>query len=88
VFLNPRSFAPERFLARRYTPFEYAPFGGGARRCLGASFATWEMRVVLGTLLAEARLSVKANAPPRPVVKNITMAPDTPVALRVIARPT
>lgn len=84
IYPDPHRFSPERFLARRYTPFEYAPFGGGARRCLGASFATWEMRIVLGTLLATRAFAALSTKAPRPVIKNITMAPDRPIALRVL----
>ncbi|MEH3055172.1 MAG: cytochrome P450 [Patulibacter minatonensis] len=53
----PDAFRPERFL-RDDAPGTYAwtPFGGGVRRCLGASFALMEMRVVLAALLAERRL--------------------------------
>src|SRR5262249_31987850 len=51
-------FRPERFLERKFTPFEYLPFGGGARRCVGAAFATYEMKIVLGSILARHRLAL------------------------------
>lgn len=57
LYPDPETFQPERFLADD-APSTYAwtPFGGGVRRCLGASFAQLEMRVVLAALLAERRL--------------------------------
>ena len=50
---RPEQFEPERFLGRPPSPSIYNPFGGGNRRCLGATFARYEMAIVLGTLLRE-----------------------------------
>jgi cytochrome P450 len=76
VFPDAGSFRPERFLGSD-TPSTYAwiPFGGGSRRCPGASFALTEMRVVLQTVLTTVRL--EADAPdPEPVTRrNVTLAP-------------
>jgi cytochrome P450 family 138 len=51
VFPDARRFDPDRFMSRRPDPAEWIPYGGGVRRCIGAAFATMEMRVVLRTLL-------------------------------------
>jgi cytochrome P450 len=84
LYPEPALFKPERFLAWQPSPFEYAPFGGGARRCLGASFAMSEMRVVLGTLLNAATFTLLDDTrPPRPVLHGITMGPREPIALRM-----
>jgi cytochrome P450 len=48
---------PERFLGRAPDTFSWIPFGGGIRRCIGASFAQLEMRLMLRTMLAELRPS-------------------------------
>ncbi|MFE3191478.1 cytochrome P450 [Nocardia sp. NPDC059240] len=56
VWPQPRRFRPERFLERRYSPFEFAPFGGGHRRCVGATLADYELRIVLATVLTGVRL--------------------------------
>lgn len=82
VFAEPERFRPERFLERKYTPFEYLPFGGGARRCLGAAFALFEMKVVLGTLLSAHRFSLAHDRPIRPVRRNVTLAPHDGVPMR------
>ena len=82
VFPEPERFRPERFLERKFSPFEYMPFGGGARRCVGAAFAQYEMRVALGTLLAAHRFSLAHDRPIRPVRRHITFAPEDGVPLR------
>ena len=55
VFPNPEAFDPSRFLAAKPDLYQWIPFGGGSRRCLGAPFATMEMNVVLRTLLCDFR---------------------------------
>ena len=50
IYPDPKRFRPERFLEQRAGTYTWIPFGGGIRRCLGAAFAEYEMRVVLGTL--------------------------------------
>lgn len=50
IYPDPKSFQPERFLDQRAGTYTWIPFGGGVRRCLGAAFAEYEMRVVLGAL--------------------------------------
>lgn len=57
VFADPQSFEPERFLGRRYSPYEYFPFGGGVHRCIGMSFALLELQIVLGVLLRTFRFA-------------------------------
>jgi len=56
TFPNPRLFDPSRFLTAKPDLYQWVPFGGGSRRCLGASFATMEMNVVLRTVLRDFRL--------------------------------
>ena len=51
IYPEPERFSPERFLNKSYSPFEFLPFGGGARRCIGAAFATYEMKLVLFSIL-------------------------------------
>jgi cytochrome P450 len=63
VYPDPMRFRPERFLERKFTPFEFVPFGGGARRCLGAAMAGYEMRLVLGTMLRGHRLRLASLRP-------------------------
>ncbi len=55
VYDQPAEFIPERFLQDGPDTFAWIPFGGGIRRCIGASFAQMEMRVILRTVLSELR---------------------------------
>ncbi len=76
AFAQPERFRPERFLgAAAPSTYEWIPFGGGARRCLGASFALTEMRVVLRTVLTTVRLEADTPAPEPVVRRNVTLAP-------------
>lgn len=61
AFPEPLAFRPERFLERRPTPFEFMPFGGGARRCIGAAFALYELKLVLAELLRAGRWSLAST---------------------------
>ncbi len=75
IYPDPTAFQPERFLDRPADPYAWIPFGGGTRRCLGASFAMYEMRIVISTVLAEARLR-PARAAPEPITRRgVTFAP-------------
>lgn len=75
TFPEPERFLPERFLERRFGPFEFFPWGGGARRCLGAGFATLELRTVLATVLLRFRLRSSQRGPIRIVRHSATMWP-------------
>jgi cytochrome P450 family 135 len=61
IYPDATAFRPERWLGERPNPYTFLPFGGGVRRCLGASFAETEMRAVLGAIVRSVRL-----APARP----------------------
>ena len=79
---GPAEFRPERFLgADAPDTYTWIPFGGGTRRCLGASFASFEMRVVISRVLERTRL-VPAGAPEKGVRKGVTIVPRRGVAVR------
>jgi cytochrome P450 len=61
VYDAPREFRPERFLESAPDTFAWIPFGGGIRRCIGASFAQLEMKLMLRTMLAELEPSLPAR---------------------------
>jgi cytochrome P450 len=77
LYPEPHAFRPERFLRRRPGTYEWIPFGGGVRRCLGASFALFEMRVVLQEIFAAVRLQPAARdaAPERIARRFVTFTP-------------
>lgn len=75
LFPNPEEFRPERFLDGKPDTYVWIPFGGGVRRCIGAAFAEYEMRIVLRAILERAELSVPDPKPEKVKVRNITLAP-------------
>jgi cytochrome P450 len=75
LYPDPEAFRPERFLERKFSPYEYFPFGGGDRRCLGMAFAQYEMKVVLATVLSKLDLRLPADSNVRPMRRAITIAP-------------
>jgi cytochrome P450 len=75
TYPEPLRFRPERFLDSRVDSFAWLPFGGGIRRCLGAAFATFEMRAVVPEVIRRVRLRA---ASPRPAAirrRGITLVP-------------
>ncbi len=75
LYPDPTAFRPERFLERRPGTYEWIPFGGGIRRCLGASFALMEMQVVLGTILRSVELTPVRDRDESVTRRAVTFAP-------------
>jgi cytochrome P450 len=72
---DPAAFRPERFLGKRPTPYEFFPFGGGNRACLGAAFASFEMKIVLARMLARVELRGVPGYRARIVRRGVAFAP-------------
>jgi cytochrome P450 family 135 len=75
IYPNPYAFRPERFIEGQGGTYSWIPFGGGVRRCLGASFAQLEMRVVLQTLARRLDLRAADPQPERIVRRAIALSP-------------
>jgi cytochrome P450 len=75
IYPEPRAFRPERFLEEPAGTYTWIPFGGGVRRCLGASFAQFEMKTVLAALVRETRLWPSQPAGERVRRRAITLTP-------------
>jgi cytochrome P450 len=86
LYPEPMSFRPERFLERQFTPFEFVPFGGGARRCLGASLASYEMKLVIAGLLRRFRLHLDSLRPDTGAVRAVNVGPARGVRMIVDER--
>lgn len=75
LWAHPLQFDPARFLDAKPGPYVYFPFGGGARRCIGAAFALFEMRVVLATILRRLEIERAPGGAVRPVRHGVALAP-------------
>jgi cytochrome P450 len=75
VYPDPFAFRPERWLGRKPGTYEWIPFGGGIRRCLGAALAMAEQRVVLDAMVRRLDLEADDPNPERAVHRNVTMIP-------------
>ncbi|HEU0023213.1 MAG TPA: cytochrome P450 [Thermoleophilaceae bacterium] len=75
LYPEPDEFRPERFIDGQPESYAWIPFGGGVRRCIGASFAQVEMRVVLREVLRRVRLRAPSARPERPRVQHVTVVP-------------
>ncbi|RQH49132.1 cytochrome P450 [Okeania hirsuta] len=75
LYSEPKKFKPERFLERQFSPYQYLPFGGGSRRCLGMALANFEMRLVLATILSNLEMELAENQPVKPQRRGLTLGP-------------
>jgi cytochrome P450 len=84
IYPQPHAFRPERFLTAKPGTYTWIPFGGGRRRCLGASFAVQEMKVVLRAALGRFDVTAASDRPETTRRRSITFSPggQTTVVLR------
>lgn len=81
LYPDPQQFRPERFLKRQYAFYEFFPFGGGARRCIGEALALFEMKLVLATILLNYDLALASDRVEYPQRRGVTFAPKYGVPL-------
>lgn len=88
IWPDAERFDPDRFMGKRTSPFEYAPFGGGHRRCIGSAFAACELAISIGTIMKNVELRMPASEvnrkPPRSVPRGIAVLPNREIALEVV----
>lgn len=87
LYPNPLEFRPERFLERQFSPYEYLPFGGGARRCLGLALAQFEMKLVLAMLLQNYQFEL-GESHVKPKRRGVTLGPSGGVKMIMKGRRT
>jgi cytochrome P450 len=83
VYPEPARFNPERFLNRPADTYSWLPFGGGIRRCLGASFALYELKVVIPTIMRNVTLRAVGDQPEPIRRRAITFVPAHDAMVRV-----
>jgi hypothetical protein len=77
IYPEPHAFRPERFVGEGNPgTYTWIPFGGGRRRCIGASFAIQEMKVVIRSVLARCELAPAGQRPEQTGRRSITFSPD------------
>lgn len=86
TFPRPRSFEPDRFLRQRPAGWEWLPFGGGIRRCVGMAFALYEAKMVLAVLLHRLAFERAPGTRVRVVRRSITLTPAGGMPLVVTRR--
>lgn len=75
IFKKSYSFNPQRFIDNDYDVYQFAPFGGSNRKCLGSSFAYLEMKLFLIELFRKSNFISKDIKPIVPIIKGVTMCP-------------
>jgi cytochrome P450 family 135 len=75
AFPDADEFRPDRFLDGSPPPYTFIPFGGGPRRCIGASFAIMEMKTVLSTVVKQIELRAADGRAEKPRVHHVTQVP-------------
>ncbi len=75
LYHEPHQFKPERFLEKKFTNYEYLPFGGGTRRCLGYALAELEMKLVLASIISKYSLSLTTEKTVEPQRRGFTISP-------------
>ncbi len=84
IFPEPGKFNPDRFLERQYSPYEYFPFGGGSRLCIGLAFAQLQMKLVLATLLSNWSITLISPQSVKPHRRGFAgLKPSTPFHVKI-----
>jgi unspecific monooxygenase len=88
LYPEPKQFRPERFLERQFSPYEFIPFGGGSRRCIGEALALFEMKLVLATLLSRYSFALTDRQPEVPRRRGVTLSPKNGVKIKITGQRT
>jgi cytochrome P450 len=85
IYPDPDRFYPERWFDWKAKPHQFLPFGGGARRCLGAPLSILELKIVVSCWIRRFRFALPPNAAETELStrRNITMAPASGVPLLI-----
>ena len=85
TYANPGQFQPERFIDQKFSPYEFLPFGGGNRSCIGMALSLLEMKLILATVVSRWQFETSQEAV-RPARRGITFVP--PDGFRLVVKAT
>lgn len=83
IYPDAYTFKPERFLERKYATYEYFPFGGGNRLCLGATLAPVEIKLILATILTQYQLQPAYEGEIKPIRHGTLIAPSDNLKFKI-----
>ncbi len=86
LYPEPLQFKPERFFQRQFSPYEYLPFGGGSRRCIGLALAQLEMKLAIATILRDFDLTLAEKKPVQAKRRGVTLGPAGGVRMALLGR--
>jgi cytochrome P450 len=86
LYPDPRAFRPDRFLGEKPPAWGWLPFGGGVRRCIGATFAAAEAAIVLTELASAYELRAAGRRPEKTGRRGIVLVPRDGCRVSVVAR--
>ncbi|PHM06386.1 hypothetical protein CK516_33920 [Nostoc sp. 'Peltigera malacea cyanobiont' DB3992] len=86
LYPQPKQFKPERFIERQFSPYEFLPFGGGVRRCIGQALAQFEIKLVFATVLSRYDLALVDQRPEKPQRRGFNLAPSSGVKMVITGR--
>jgi cytochrome P450 len=86
LYPEPEVFRPERFMEGAPDTYTWIPFGGGVRRCIGAAFATLEMKVILRNVFSRCQLQAPNAKPERPRRRFVTYPPSRGAQIVLVKR--
>ncbi len=86
LYPEPDLFKPERFLERQFSPYEYLPFGGGSRRCIGMALAQLEMKLVIVEILSHCQLELTSKSPAVAARRGVTLGPKGGIEAQVVSK--
>jgi cytochrome P450 family 110 len=81
IYPNSKQFNPERFIEKQFSPYEFMPFGGGARRCIGSAFAQFEMKLILAKILQNWEMELADNSELKPKRRGLVTGLDKPLKM-------
>lgn len=84
LYSDPWQFLPERFLTKTPDPYQWIPFGGGTRRCIGMQIALYQMKAITSAILR--RVNLKLDGPVEETTRGFMMAPKGGLRVRLSAR--